>query len=39
VHFSGDSIQRLFATREPSAEQIEVGVAAMDAVLAAEAAG
>lgn len=39
VHFSGDSIQRLFATREPSEEQIEVGVAAMDAVLAAESAG
>ena len=36
VHFSGDSIQRLFATREPNAEQIEVGVAAMDELLAAE---
>ncbi len=36
VHASGHSIQRLFATREPSPEQIEVGVAAMDAILAAE---
>jgi uncharacterized protein YqhQ len=38
VHASGDAIQRLFATREPSPEQIEVGVAAMDAILAAEGA-
>jgi uncharacterized protein YqhQ len=38
VHAGGDSIQRLFATREPSTEQIEVGVAAMDAILAAEGA-
>ena len=36
VHASGDAIQRLFATREPNAEQIEVGVAAMDAILSAE---
>ena len=36
VHASGDAIQRLFATREPTGEQIEVGVAAMDAILAAE---
>jgi uncharacterized protein YqhQ len=36
VHRSGDTIQRLLATREPSAEQIEVGVAAMDAILEAE---
>jgi uncharacterized protein YqhQ len=36
VHASGHWIQRLFATREPTAEQIEVGVAAMDAILAAE---
>ncbi|MGB3100056.1 MAG: DUF1385 domain-containing protein [Solirubrobacterales bacterium] len=38
VHASGDAIQRLFATREPNEEQIEVGVAAMDAILAAESA-
>ena len=38
VHGSGDAIQRLFATREPNSEQIEVGIAAMDAVLEAEAA-
>lgn len=37
IHASGDAIQRLFATREPSEEQIEVGVAAMDAILEAEA--
>lgn len=36
VHFSGDAIQRLFATREPNAEQMQVGAAALDAVLAAE---
>lgn len=36
VHASGDAIQRLFATREPTPEQLEVGAAAMDAVLAAE---
>ena len=38
VHWAGDTIQRLFATREPNEEQIEVGVAAMDAILAAEGA-
>lgn len=36
IHAAGDTIQRLFATREPSAEQLEVGVAALDAALAAE---
>lgn len=36
VHASGDAIQRLFATREPTAEQLQVGAAAMDAILAAE---
>ncbi len=38
IHFSGDAIQRLFATREPDAEQMKVGAAAMDAVLSAEGA-
>ena len=36
VHFSGDAIQRLFATREPDAEQMKVGAAALEAALAAE---
>ena len=36
IHASGDAIQRLFATREPSPEQLEVGVAALEAALAAE---
>lgn len=36
VHASGHAIQSLFATREPSAEQLEVGTAAMDAILGAE---
>jgi uncharacterized protein YqhQ len=36
VHASGDAIQRLFATREPTAEQMEIGAAAMDAALMAE---
>jgi uncharacterized protein YqhQ len=36
VHASGDAIQRLFATREPTPEQLEVGIVALDAVLAAE---
>jgi uncharacterized protein YqhQ len=36
IHFAGDGIQRLFATREPSAEQLEVGIAALAAVLEAE---
>ena len=38
IHDGGDAIQRLFATREPNEEQIEVGVAAMDAILEAEGA-
>ena len=37
VHASGDTIQRAFATREPSAEQLEVGIAALEAILEAEA--
>ena len=37
VHASGDTIQRLFATREPTEEQLEVGVAALAAALEAEA--
>jgi uncharacterized protein YqhQ len=36
VHFAGDAIQRLFATREPTAEQMEIGAAAMEAALEAE---
>lgn len=36
VHAAGDTIQRLFATREPTAEQMEVGAAALTAVLEAE---
>jgi uncharacterized protein YqhQ len=36
IHAAGDGIQRLFATREPNEDQIEVGIAAMDAILAAE---
>lgn len=36
VHAGGDTIQRLFATREPTPEQLEVGVAAISAVLEAE---
>ena len=32
----GTEIQRLFATREPTAEQMEVGSAAMDEILRAE---
>lgn len=36
VHGAGDAIQRLFATREPNEDQIEVGIAAMDAILEAE---
>lgn len=36
VHALGDAIQRLIATREPTAEQLEVGVAALDAALVAE---
>jgi uncharacterized protein YqhQ len=36
IHASGDAIQRYVATREPTAEQLEVGVAALEAVLEAE---
>lgn len=36
VHGPGYEIQRLVSTREPSAEQLEVGVAALDEVLRAE---
>ena len=36
VHASGDAIQRLLATREPTEEQLEVGVAALAAALEAE---
>jgi uncharacterized protein YqhQ len=36
VHAVGHEIQRLFSTREPTPEQLEVGVAALDAVLAEE---
>ena len=36
VHWAGHTIQRLFATREPSPEQLEVGIAALAAVLEAE---
>jgi len=36
IHASGTAIQKLFATREPSSEQLEVGIAALAAVLAAE---
>ena len=39
IHAAGDGIQRLFATREPNEDQIEVGIAAMDAILAAEGVG
>jgi uncharacterized protein YqhQ len=37
VHGVGHEIQRHFSTREPTPRQLEVGVAALDAVLAAEA--
>ena len=36
VHGAGHFIQARFATREPTPEQLEVAVAALDAVLAAE---
>jgi uncharacterized protein YqhQ len=36
VHGPGYEIQRLVSTREPTAEQLEVGVAALDEVLRAE---
>jgi len=38
VHGTGHAIQANFATREPTPEQLEVAVAALDAVLAAEEA-
>ncbi len=38
VHSLGYEIQRLVSTREPSAEQLEVGSAALDAILVAEGA-
>jgi uncharacterized protein YqhQ len=38
IHAMGDAIQRLFSTREPSAEQLEVGSAALREVLRAEGA-
>jgi uncharacterized protein YqhQ len=37
VHAVGHEIQRLLSTREPTPEQVEVGVAALDAVLGEEA--
>ena len=37
IHASGHTIQRLIATREPTDEQLEVGVAALAAALEAEA--
>jgi uncharacterized protein YqhQ len=37
VHAVGREIQRLLSTREPTPEQVEVGVAALDAVLGEEA--
>jgi uncharacterized protein YqhQ len=37
LHRSGYEIQRVIATREPTPEQLEVGIAALDAVLAEEA--
>jgi len=38
-HRPGHEIQRLVATREPSSEQLEVGVAALEEILRVEAAG
>jgi uncharacterized protein YqhQ len=37
VHATGDGIQRLVSTREPTPEQLEVGMAALREVLRAEA--
>ena len=37
VHAMGHEIQRLFSTREPTAEQLEVGSAALHEILRAEA--
>ena len=39
VHSLGHEIQRLVSTREPTAEQLEVGRVALDAILKAEGAG
>ena len=39
VRRPGTEIQRLLATREPTAEQLEVGAAALDAVLEREGTG
>jgi len=39
LHRSGYEIQRVLATREPTPEQLEVGVAALDAVLDEERPG
>ena len=36
VHGPGHEIQRLVSTREPTSEQLEVGVAALSEVLRAE---
>jgi len=38
IHAAGDAIQRVFSTREPNAEQLEVGSAALQEVLRAEGA-
>jgi uncharacterized protein YqhQ len=38
VHVPGHEIQRLLSTREPTPEQLEVGVAALEAILREEAA-
>jgi uncharacterized protein YqhQ len=38
-HRPGHEIQRLVATKEPTSEQLEVGVAALDEILRVEAAG
>jgi uncharacterized protein YqhQ len=39
IHAAGHEIQRLISTREPSAEQLEVGSAALREILRAEAGG
>jgi uncharacterized protein YqhQ len=38
IHSTGHEIQRLVSTREPTPEQLEVGSAALDAILQAEGA-
>ncbi len=38
LHGAGHEVQRLVSTREPTAEQLEVGRAALDAILVAEGA-